>query len=652
MARPIGRLARIGQHQRRPNVDARIDELEISRQHADDGPGGAVDRDSAIDDAGIAAEAALPEAVRDDRHAVLPADFLVGVERPPERGTHAQQYPDANRGHSASTVRMQDDFVQPIRTSLVLVFAAVGFVLLIACLNVASLLLARAASRTREMAVRAALGASRGRLVAQTFVEGLALSLAGGRAGLVVARLTLAAFPAVMPAHLSIVGLSTIALDTRVLAFAFALSLVTGALFSLLPALHASRPQVVEALKAGGAGGRQAAGVRRSARLALVIGEVALAALTLTGAGLAVRSFVAVLSQPLGFESAHRVALTVYLPSARYPTVDARRAAMDDLERRLGAMPGVTSIGAADILPLTGDDARRGVDIEGRQPDSTDSPTRMHPRTVTPGYLKTMGIPIREGRGFSREDDERALPVAIVTEAAARRYWPNASPIGARFRFRKSDPWRTIVGVAGDVRHWGLSKPVNPMVYLPQAQFVSDGLSFVLDTRVDAQAIVMAARTEIAAFDHNLPLGDSDTLDAIVSRSLRPQRAPMVLMAAFGVLALLLAAVGIYGVMAQLAAMRVHEIGVRLSLGARPIDILRQSLVAGLLQTTAGLAIGLAAGAFLMRFAQAALFGVKPWDAVTLASVSGVLVGAALLATFIPARRAMKVDPVAALRGQ
>ena len=458
---------------------------------------------------------------------VLPADFqfidrgidvwsplaLEGGPKPPPRGAHsldvyarlkpgvtiaqandamariggelAETYPDTNRGHGARVVAMQDDFVRPIRASLLVLFAAVGFVLLIACLNVASLLLARAASRTREMAVRAALGASRLRLLSQTLVEGLALAIVGGLAGLAVARVTIAALPAVMPAQLSIVGLSAVAIDWRVLTFAFAMSIATGVIFSMVPAWQISKPQVVESLKAGG---RQATGVRRGTRLTLVIGEVALAALTLTGAGLAIRSFAALLAEPLGFDTANRTAITVWLPTARYPTPEIQRAKLDELEHRLATIAGVSSIGAVDILPLAGDDSRRGVTIEG-QTETLDAPTRMHPRSVTPGYFHAMAIPLIEGRSLSRDDHARAQPVAVVNATAARRFWPNDTAIGKRFRFSDTDPWRTIVGVAGDVRHWGLDQPVNPMV-VPAAGAGGLGQSHVRarEPRRDARA--------------------------------------------------------------------------------------------------------------------------------------------------------------------
>ena len=496
-----------------------------------------------------------------------------------------EAHPEENRGHGASAMSMRERYVGPVRNSLVLLFAAVGFVLLIACVNVASLLVSRALSRSREMAVRSALGANRRRLVAQSLVESIALALAGGVAGLGVALVTIKALPAVMPARVSLVGIDDLGLDLRVLLFMTGLSVATGVLFGLLPALHASRPQVAAALKEGG---RSAAGVRGRLRFALVVGEVALAALTLMGAGLAIRSFGAIMAQPLGFDPHGTLSMTLAVTPVRYPTPEARRIAMAELERRLGTVPGVTAIGAVNILPLSGGDSRRGVGIEGMEP-TPDNPRRMHPRTVTPTYFTTMGIPIVSGRGFSADDHANAAPVVVISETSAKRFWPDGNPVGTRIALSDST-WRTIVGVAGDVRHWGLVRPVNPVLYLPQEQMVSGGLTFVMKTGLDPLSLTSAARAVIADFDRNIPVGEVQALDELVSTSVRTERAQTVLMAAFGVLALALAVVGIYGVMAQLALARVHEIGVRMALGARPMDVLRQLLFEGFVQTAVGLA--------------------------------------------------------------
>jgi putative ABC transport system permease protein len=563
-----------------------------------------------------------------------------------------RQYPVENRGHGANVVPMRDIYVKDVRVSLMVIFAAVGLVLLIACVNVANLLLARAVSRRREMAVRAALGASRGRLILQTLVESLTLAAAGGILGLGVARLILAALPVVMPERLSLIGLDEIHLDPRVFAFAVALTIATGLVFGLLPALHASGAAPSEALAIGG---RTAGGVRRRARLALVIGEVALATLTLVGAGLVIRSFAAMLAQPLGFEPDHRLTLFLSITPSRYPSIEQRLQVMSDLEARLGTLPGVTSVGGINLLPMSGGESRTSIAIEGREVKPEDPPIRMHPRTVTPSYFRALGIPIVSGRGFTSQDDAASGPVAIISATSAKRFWPGGDPIGVRIHYGGDETWRRIVGIAADVRHWGLNNDINPMIYTPQAQTPSTFLTFVLktDRDIDPASIARAARAGVSAIDRELPVPPIRTMDDIVAKSLAATRAQTVLMSAFGALALLLAVIGIYGVTAQLVTARIREIAVRMALGARPINIVRQLLGEGLAQTLIGVGLGLVAGAYLMRLAavgQAMLYHVEAWDPLTLAGVTVVLIGAALAACLIPARRAMRVNPVEALK--
>ena len=552
-------------------------------------------------------------------------------------------YPEENKGHGANVVPIKEQYVGPVKTSLIVLFAAVGFVLLIACVNVASLLLSRALARGREMAVRSALGANRRRLIVQSLVESVTLAMAGGAAGIGVAYVTLKALPLVMPERLSMVGINDVSLDLRALGFMAALSMATGVLFGVLPAIQASRVGIASAL---GPGGRSAAGIRRRARLALVVAEVALATLTLMGAGLAIRSFTSIMSQPLGFESHGRLTLSVSLPRARYQTPEQRSAAMDQIEQRFRSLPGVTAIGAIDILPMSGDDSRSGVTIEGREP-TPDSPTRMHPRNVTPSYFGTMGIQIVKGRGFAPED-VGGPPVTVISQTAASRFWPNRDPIGTRVRFNGEETWRTVVGISADVRHWGMTRPINPMWYMPQNG--AGALTFVIATPADPASLLASARAEIAAIDKNLPIRGVATLDELVARSVRAERAQTVLMGTFGALGLLLAVLGIYGVMAQLAVARTHEIGLRMALGARPAHVLGQVLREGMTQSIVGLAIGLGAGIYLGRYAATLFVGIKPSDITTIAGVSVVLVTAAAIACFIPARRAMRIDPVIALR--
>ncbi len=558
-----------------------------------------------------------------------------------------EEYPQANKGHSAWVTSMREEFVGPVRESLAAIFGAVALVMLIACVNVASLILTRAASRRREMGIRAALGASRLRLVTQSLAESVTLALAGGVLGVGVAFLALQALPLVLPEQVSVVDVGSLRLNLRMLLFAASLSLVTGVLFGLLPALAVSRPDVAEAVNQGGRG---AAGVRRRVRRGLVIGEVTLATLALVGGGLVLRSFASLMSQPLGFDAEQRLTPSIVVPPARYPTADQRRILLEDLERRLGALPGVTSIGAVNLLPLSGGDSRTGIGIEGRERKEGDPPTRMHPRIVTPGYFSTMGIRLMRGREFTAADTAGAEPVVIISDASVKRHFPNEDPLGRRVQFGGDNVMRTIVGVVADVRHWGLAQPANPMLYWPQAQASRNFLTFVLKTSGDPVAIASSVRAAVAAMDPLLPAGELRPLDEVVNRSVRAERALMILMGAFGVVGLVLAAIGIYGVMAQLVAVRTHEIGVRMTLGARPRDILSHFLVDGLWQTAVGILLGLAAGAYLMTLAQRLLFGVTPWDPLTLAAVCALLLVTSLAACLIPARRAMRVDPVQAIR--
>jgi putative ABC transport system permease protein len=554
--------------------------------------------------------------------------------------------PEINRGHGVWVTTLREEYVGPVTTRLALLFGAVGLVLLIACVNVANLLLARAAGRRREMAVRAALGATRARLVAQGLSESLTIGVTGGVLGVLLAWGLVKALPLVLPEQLSVVPLSALTLDLRVLGFAIALAVFTGMLVGLLPAIAASRREVATAIRDG----RGASGIRQGARRALVISEVALATLALVGGGLVLRSYQATTSQSAGFATASRLTAGVSLMPVYYNTPELRTNALEQIEQRLASIPGVRSVGAINLLPLTDGDSRTGVGFEGREARPEDPPTRMHPRIVTPGYFTTMGIPIVRGRAFTPADALGAEPVVIVSEASARRFWPDSDPIGTRVRFNSDEVWRRVVGIAGDVKHWGLSLPTNPMLYWPQAQARTSALTFVVNADVDAGSLATAVRGAISSVDNRLPVADLEALDTLVSRSVRTERAQTILMGAFGVLGLILSAIGIYGVMAQLVTARGPEIGIRMTLGARPGQVLRALLGEGLWQALAGVAIGIAGGGLLMSLGRDVLFGVSPWDAVTLAVVGALVLAAALAACFVPARRAMRTDPVEALR--
>jgi putative ABC transport system permease protein len=525
--------------------------------------------------------------------------------------------------------------------------AAVGFILLIACINVTNLLLAKAAGRRREMAVRAAIGAARGRLIRQVLVECGVIALMGGVAGLVLAiwcvRVLAAQLPAVArPDQMVIFSLP-------VLLFTVSACLISGLLAGALPAWHLVQEDPSGALKQGGRG---PVSLKRGLRFGLIVAEVAITSLLLVGAGLTLRSFQTVLSQDAGIETDHRLTFRIGLPGTRYQGSEAAFNFFTELENRLAAEPLIRAVGGTMLPPLTGLDGRRGVVIENREVGPGDGPTRAHPRVVTNNYLQAIGSRVREGRGFLPSDTATAPPVAVINETMAKRYWPGASPIGKRVRFTDQEMWREVVGVIGDVKHWGLDAPVNPELYVPTSQFPTFAQTFVLLTNGNPLALIPLAQRHVRELDPQLPLFQVRTLDDVAARSVERRRWTMTLLGVFAVLALVLAAAGIYGVMAHLVALRTPEIGVRLTLGARPIAVLRQVLTEGAMQAAIGLVIGLGASLALMKGLRSILFGVEPNDPLTLMVVGLSLMLVALIAVTVPALRAMRIDPVSALRAQ
>ena len=557
------------------------------------------------------------------------------------------QYPNTNRGHSGWAQPLDERLRTPVRGSQLLLLGAVAFVLLIACVNVANILLAKAAGRRREMAVRAAVGAGRTRLAGQMLTESVLLALLGGSAGLVVAWWGIGLLRQLAPSGVPLVGLPHLGLEPRVIAFAAALSLVTGMIFGFLPAWHLAGQNVNTSLKDGG---RWPGGIRRQLRVALVVSEIALASLLLVAAGLTLRSFQSVLNLDAGFSRDGVLTVAIALPASRYPANDVRLATFARLEEELRALPSVTAVGATSHLPLAGRDSRRGVGIEGRAP-TPDAPTRAHPRSITPGYFEAMGVTLREGRAFTAADSATAPLVTIVNDTMARRYWPGESPVGKRIRLAGIDAWISVVGVAGDVKHWGLERAVNPEMYFPETQYVSSALTFVLRSDRDAATLASAVRDRVRTVDPDLPVSGIRTMSEVASASMAARRGGMLLLAVFGALALVLAAAGIHGVMSHLVALRTSEMGIRMSLGASPGSIMGLVLREGAAQAAAGLAIGLTGGVLLMRTFSSVLFGVAAADPMTLMLVGGGLFATALAACALPARRAMRVDPVQALRG-
>ena len=559
-----------------------------------------------------------------------------------------QQYPDTNRNHSSWVIPYEEWVKGPVRSSLLLLLAGVAFVLLIACVNVANILLAKSAGRRREVAIRSAVGASRARLAGQMLTESLMLAALGGAVGVLIGWWGIQALKQLAPTGIQIVGWSHLRLEPRVLAFTAVIALATGLLFGLLPAWQLASQDVGASLKEGG---RSPGGVRRRVRIALVVSEIALASLLLVAAGLTLRSFQSVLDEPAGFRIDRSLTVTINLIGNKYRTRETVVNTFESIERRLAAIAGVRTVGETSHLPLGGRDGRQGVTVEGFEP-IPDTPTRAHPRVVSPSYFRAMGIQLLAGRPFTEQDAPPATPVVIVNDTMAKRYWPGGSPIGKRVKFNgANDPWMEVVGVIADVKHWGLDARVNPEIYLPLKMGFGSTMTYVIDSDLDGASLAGSVREQIRATDPNLPVGDLRTMADVASVSVGSRRAGMLLVTVFGVLALLLAAAGIHGVMSHLVALRTPEIGVRMTLGATPAGMMALVLRDGAIQAAAGLALGLGGGVLLMRSFRSMLYGVEPADPVTLATVGVLLLATALVACAIPARRAMRVDPVNALRG-
>lgn len=568
----------------------------------------------------------------------------------------AETYPEffpADYGFVIRAIPYLEEVVGDVRLPLLVLLGAVACVLLIACANVANLLLARATSRQREMAVRAALGASRPRLLRQLLTESLVLSLLGGALGVLFAAWGIDALIALSP--VSLPRVSEIALDLRVLLFTALVALLTGVGFGLVPALSASRPDLHEALKDGTRGTTVGRGRLRKA---LVVFEVALSLILLIGAGLMVRSFVHLRAVDPGFRVDHALMLRVSLPVPG----DITAADMDRFvgfftraTERLQRLPGVTAAGACTMLPLDGRMTDRLFDIEGyvpppgaRQPDAQN-------RVATPDWFKAMGIPLLRGRTFADSDDDKASRVAVVNQAFVRKFFPESDPLGKRIRLgalgKKEFPWTTIVGVIGDVRGYGLHEPPLPEMYRPLAQIRdTSSMSLVLRTSGSPGALASSVRTALAEIDPGQPIFDLMTVEQMVSASLDQRRFTLTLMVLFGGVALLLAVVGIYGVMAYTVAQRTQEIGIRLALGAPAGEVLRMLLRDGMRLVATGLLVGTGVALVLTRIAASLLYGVSASDAVTYAAIASVLTSVALVAILLPARRAMRVDPMQALR--
>jgi putative ABC transport system permease protein len=578
-------------------------------------------------------------------------DGLTNGQAQAAAGVLAQQleraHPDTNARVGIRIVPLHEQVIGGYRLALIVLLGAVAFVLLIACANIANLLLARASTRAREFAVRMALGAGRGRVVRQLLTESLLLASAGGALGLLVGVWGIAALTAIAPEGAPRVN--EIALNGNVLAFSLLLTLATGVVFGLVPALQSSRPRVSSSLREGTRSIRGPSG--NGTRRALIVLEVAVALVLLVGGGLLMRTLLRLQAVDLGFDPRSVLVGQVLPPQTKYPSAAARVAFYDQLLERVSALPGVQRAALSSVIPLDGD-SDMDVLVEGRPlPQTSVEATTTWYRLVSAGYLQTMGIALRSGRDIAPGE---AVPVVVVNETAARRYWPGEDPIGRRVRFgaQPDAPWFTVIGVAGDVRMGGAREGGRTEMYLPYWHFPEPGTNVVLKTSGDPMRLTGGVRAAVREIDPDMPVSGLDTMEAIVARSVAQPRFIALLSGVFAALALALAAIGIYGVTSYAVAQRTSEIGVRMALGAGRSEVFRLVVGEGLKLASLGALLGVAGALALSRSMGTLLFEVAPQDPATYGATTAALLGVALLAGVLPARRATRVDPVVALRAE
>ncbi|HEY8188962.1 MAG TPA: ABC transporter permease [Pyrinomonadaceae bacterium] len=569
----------------------------------------------------------------------------------------ARDHADEAGRLGAFVIPLRDELAGDVRRPLLMLLVAVGFVLLIACANIANLLLSRAASRRREMAVRTALGASRIRILRQLLVESLLLASVGSLVGLLLASWSFAFLQRLIPDGLALsIKLS---LDPNVLAFTVLVTLLTAVIFGLAPAFQASRIDLSEALKQGGGRSGLNAGGNRL-RSAMVVAEVALALVLLVGAGLLIQTFLKLRDQYSGLKAESVLTMRTVLPRSKYNESPQRTAFYKQVLERVRSLPGVSAAGYSTSVPLAIKGGTSGFWVEGRTVEQARAGGLAYDanhRQISVDYLKTMGIPIQQGRSFDDSDNEKSIPVAIVNETMARQYWPGENPIGKRFKLGDPDdnevPWVTIVGIAGDVRQMGVDEPVKPEMYFPYQQTSEFAYyaprDLVIRTSVDPLSLVAAVRNEIHQVDPEQPISDVRTMAAVLGEETASRRMGMILLTIFAALALLLATLGVYGVLAYFVVQHTQEIGVRMALGAQRHDILGLVLKKGMTLALLGVVIGLAAAFALTRLMAGLVYGVSPTDPVTYAGLAALLIMVAFVACYLPARRATKVDPMVAL---
>ena len=565
----------------------------------------------------------------------------------------AAEYPKTNEGLSFIVNSLHKDYAGDLRLPMLILFAAVGLVLLIACANVANLLLAQATTRRKEIAIRIALGARRWTIVRQLLVESLLLAGAGGLLGVLGAFWGLEALSKLLPDSLS--KLQNVSIDARVLLFTLGVSVLTAVVFGGVPALLAARAKPGETLgdvardAAGGSSGRH---VRR----VLIVSEVALAVVLLVGAGLLIRSFQLLRQVNTGFNTENLLTMSMVLPMPKYREPEARRAFYDEVLQRVNEIPGVESAGVITFLPLSFNGMNFSFSVEGQtSPGDMKLPFALY-RVVSPDYFRAMGIALQRGRFFEGSDNADSQPVIMISQRLAEQYWPGQDPTGKRLKIGPLDspnPWLTVVGVVGDVRQAGLYGDPRMDLYAPYAQerrgFVTPR-NLVLRTKGDATAVAGAVRQAVWAVDKDQPISNVRTMDEVFAAAISRERFQALMLGLFAALALVLACVGLYGLIAYAVAQRTHEIGVRMALGAQPSDVLRLVLRQGMGLTIAGLIVGIAIGSVATPVLTDMLFGVTPRDPLTFIGVPVLLLLVAFLACYIPARRATRIDPLVALR--
>jgi putative ABC transport system permease protein len=557
-----------------------------------------------------------------------------------------EQHANEDSGHSVTLTPLHERITGDLKPALFVLLGAVIFVLLIGCANVANLQLARTSSRGREMAIRVALGASRWRVIRQSLVESLLLSLIGGAIGFLLAMWTITWLLLHLPEGFP--RASEIGVNAAVFGFTFAVSVLTGIVFGLVPAIQAARTDVNDALKSGGKGS-----INSGSRLrrVLVVTEVALSLMLFIGAGLLIKSFWRLTNVNPGFQADHLLTLHVSLPEQKYSEPAQVIDFFKKVPERLAALPGVKAVSAVNRLPISGGDPHGDLTIEGRTFGAGEAPGVSY-RRILPNYFRAMGIPLLQGREFDDRDTGGKPDVVIVNQKMAQRYWPDGDAIGKRIKIGppEHEPWVTIVGVVGNVNHTGLDAEPDLATYEPHAKRPWSEMTLLVRTVGDPLSLAAPVQRELKNAEKEILIEDVVTMNRRLDLSVAPQRMNVVLLATFAFIALVLAAAGIYGVMAHSVAQRTQEIGVRMALGAQLRDVMKMVLRSGMSLALLGILIGLAGAFGLTRLMSKLLFGVTPTDAVTFASVAAILFAVAFLACYIPARRATRVDPSIALR--